>query len=81
VLVDMLTDEPAEVRDVWHWQWDQLMACVESLSRQHREGRMTVVQEREFAELSRLLQSNRKLVEALGCQIPPEISLSAETGA
>ncbi len=80
VLVSMLADEPAEVRDVWHWQWDRLLSRVESLRQHHQDGHMSKEQEREFLELSRLLHRNRTLVEALGCQFPPELGQVADVG-
>ena len=73
VLISMLSEEPAEVRDVWHWQWQRLMQRVEGLHRQRRDGHMSDLQARELLELSRLLQHNRGFVEALGCQLPTEV--------
>ncbi len=81
VLVSMLADEPPEVRDVWHWQWDRLLNRVEALCLQHQDGHLSPEQEREFLELSRLLTSNRALVEALGCQFPPVLGQVVDVGA
>ena len=78
VLVSMLADEPPEVRDVWHWQWDRLLTRVEDLCLQHQDGHMSPEQEREFLDLSRLLNSKRMLVEALGCEFPPVLGQAAD---
>jgi hypothetical protein len=73
-LVNMLTDEPAEVRDVWHWRWDGVMGRVDVLWQQYRGGQMTAEQSREFLRVSRMLTDGHIWIEALGCQIPLELS-------
>ena len=78
ILVRMLADEPPEVRDVWHWQWDGLMERVEVLHRQHRDGQMSEAQAQEFLSLSQFLNRNHTLVEAMGCRIPPDIIHTAD---
>jgi hypothetical protein len=72
-LVIMLADEPAGVRDVWHWQWDDLMGRFQRLCQLRQQGLMPAGLEGEFQTVSRLLADSRKLVEALGCEVPPEI--------
>lgn len=69
-LVSLLAEEPAEVRDIWHWQWDSLMARVDVLCQQRREGLFTQEQEEEFAAVSRLITESRTLIEQLGCRVP-----------
>lgn len=73
-LVSMLAEEPAEVRDVWHWQWDDLLDRVQFLCQLHRQGLMSETQQGEFLAVSRMLADGRTLIEALGCEVPPEIS-------
>ncbi len=72
-VVRMLRDEPAEVRDVWHWQWDSLMSTMSTLHQQRLAGRMSDVQERDFLALSLLLSQERTWLEALGCSMPDGI--------
>lgn len=80
LLVGMIADEPAEVRDVWHWQWHGLMERFEALHQQHRDGLLSERQVREFVALSRRLALDHQLVEALGCHVPPEIGQLADAG-
>lgn len=77
-LVDMLSEEPPEVRDVWHWRWQGLMESLDALCRQHRAGLMNVTQEREFLAVSRLLAEVRVPLETLGCRIPQDIDSSID---
>ncbi len=76
-LVSLLADEPAEVRDIWHWQCDSLMAWVDVLCKQRRDGLFTQEQEEEFAVVSRLITDSRTLLEQLGCRIPIEFGEDA----
>lgn len=73
LLVSMLANEPAGVRDVWHWQWDGLMERVQRLCRLHQQGLIPETLEDEFLTVSRMLTESRELIEALGCEVPPEI--------
>jgi len=73
-LVGMLANEPSGVRDVWHWQWDNLMERFQRLSHLHQQGLIPEALEGEFLTVSRMLADGRKLIEALGCQVPPEIN-------
>jgi len=72
-LVSMLADEPAGVRDVWHWQWDDLMERFQRLCQLHQQGMMPQALEGEFLTVSRILADGRELIKALGCEVPPEI--------
>jgi hypothetical protein len=72
-LVGMLVDEPAGVRDIWHWQWDGLMERFQRLCRLHQQGLIPDALEVEFLAVSRMLADGRELIEALGCNVPPEI--------
>jgi hypothetical protein len=72
-LVGMLVDEPAGVRDVWHWQWDDLLERFQRLCQLHQQGLMPEALAGEFLTVSRMLADGRDLIEALGCEVPPEI--------
>jgi hypothetical protein len=80
-LVGMLADEPAGVRDVWHWQWDGLMERFQRLCHLHQQGLIPEALEDEFLTVSRMLADSRELIEALGCRVPPEIHDLSHTDA
>jgi hypothetical protein len=80
-LVGMLAKEPAGVRDVWHWQWDGLMERFQRLCQLHQQGLMPEALEGEFLTVSRMLADSRELIEALGCEVPPEIHDLSRTDA
>jgi hypothetical protein len=80
LLVGMIADEPAGVRDVWHWQWHALMERLQVLHQQHCNGMLSERQANEFLAISRRLALERTLVEELGCHVPPEIGRMADAG-
>jgi hypothetical protein len=71
-LASMLAEEPPDVRDVWHWQWDELIRQLNALCEQHRLKLMSMAQEREFAELIRQLDGAQPALELLGLCLPED---------
>lgn len=72
VLASMIAEEPPDVRDVWHWQWDELMHQLTALCEQCRLHRLTADQERQFLELTGQLEAAKPALQALGLCIPEE---------
>jgi hypothetical protein len=69
-LASMIADEPPDIRDVWHWQWDRLMGHLSVLCEYRRANLLSAAQEREFADLMGQLDSARPELQALGMCIP-----------
>ena len=70
VLASLIADEPPDVRDVWHWQWDQLMGYLAVLCEHRRANLLSAAQEREFADLVEQLDSARSALRSLGLRVP-----------
>jgi hypothetical protein len=77
-LITMLVDEPAEVKDVWHWQWDNLMESTEHLCELQSGGVLNEAQAHEFSTITQLLVKNRPWIEHLGCRLPRQIEQPAD---
>ncbi|HEX3721828.1 MAG TPA: hypothetical protein VHV31_03505 [Nitrolancea sp.] len=69
-LASMIADEPPDVRDVWHWQWDELLADLTRLCEGRAPTGMSTAQEREFMDLMGQLSAARPALEVLGLCVP-----------
>ncbi|MGA7673116.1 MAG: hypothetical protein WBW04_22055 [Nitrolancea sp.] len=77
-VVAMIADEPLQVRDLWHWQVENLLERVRVLSQQGRAGQMSEEQQREYSAMVRQLDGARTWIEALGWTVPSELGQSIE---
>lgn len=77
-LVAILDSEPADVRDLWHWQWEEILERMVSIGQNRQQGLLSAAQQEESLVVWRQLADSRHLVEALGCSLPlgPDIAMS-----
>jgi len=76
MLTSMIAEEPPDVRDLWHWQWDDLIGQLNSLCEQRRLQLMTAEQEQAFDDMLRQLEVVRPDIEALGVCVPEDASIT-----